>query len=60
MACWAITSRLRDDNLLALHLRVLLPPGEAHQDLQVNLKLATPLTLTGLNQLWVADINLLD
>ena len=48
---------MRDDNLLAVQrLRAFVTTTEAQHDLEVYLDLASRLTLTGRNQLWVADI----
>jgi putative transposase len=47
---------LREDNLLAVQPRAFVVTTDAHHDLEVYLNLASRLTLTGINQLWVADI----
>jgi putative transposase len=47
---------MREDNLLAVQPRAFVVTTEAQHDLEVYLNLASRLTLTGLNQLWVADI----
>jgi putative transposase len=47
---------MRDDNLLAVQPRAFVATTDAQHDLEVYLNLASRLTLTGLNQLWVADI----
>jgi putative transposase len=47
---------MREDNLLAIQPRAFVVTTEASHDLEVYLNLASRLTLTGLNQLWVADI----
>ena len=47
---------LRADNLLAVQPRAFVVTTEAQHDLEVYLNLASRLTLTGINQLWVADI----
>ena len=47
---------MRADNLLAVQPRAFVATTEAHHDLEVYLNLASRLTLTGMNQLWVADI----
>ncbi len=47
---------MRQDNLLAVQPRAFVVTTEAQHDLEVYLNLARRLTLTGLNQLWVADI----
>jgi len=47
---------MRADNLLAIQPRAFVVTTEAQHDLEVYLNLARRLTLTGINQLWVADI----
>ena len=47
---------MREDNLLAVQPRAFVTTTNAHHDLEVYLNLASRLTLTGLNQLWMADI----
>jgi len=47
---------MREDNLLAIQPRAFVVTTEAQHDLEVYLNLASRLTLTGINQLWVADI----
>lgn len=47
---------MREDNLLAVQPRAFVVTTEAQHDLEVYLNLASRLTLTGINQLWVADI----
>ena len=47
---------MRADNLLAVQPRAFVVTTEAQHDLEVYLNLARRLTLTGINQLWVADI----
>ena len=47
---------MRDDNLLAVQPRAFVVTTDAQHDLEVYLNLASRLTLTGINQLWVADI----
>ena len=49
---------MRDDNLLAMQPRAFVVTTDAQHDLEVYLNLASRLTLTGMNQLWVADIDL--
>ena len=46
---------MREDNLLAIHPRAFVVTTDAQHDLEVYLNLARRLTLTGINQLWVAD-----
>jgi putative transposase len=45
-----------EDNLLAVQPRAFVVTTDADHDLEVYLNLASRLTLTGINQLWVADI----
>ena len=47
---------MREDNLLAVQPRAFVVTIDAQHDLEVYLNLARRLTLTGMNQLWVADI----
>ena len=47
---------LREDNLLCLRRRKFVVTTDARHDLQVYLNLARTLKLTGINQLWIADI----
>ena len=47
---------MRADNLLAVQPRAFVVTTDADHDLAVSLNLASRLTLTGMNQLWVADI----
>jgi transposase InsO family protein len=47
---------MREDNLLAVQPRAFVVTTDAQHDLEVYLNLAHRLTLTGVNQLWVADI----
>jgi putative transposase len=47
---------MREDNLLALGRRKLVRTTESKHSLPVHLNLAGRMKLTGLNQLWVADI----
>jgi transposase InsO family protein len=47
---------LREDNLLAVQPRVFVVTTDSHHDLEVYLNLASRMKLTGINQLWVADI----
>jgi len=47
---------MRTDNLLAVRFRKFVLTTDAQQDCQVYVNLATRLTVTGANQLWVADI----
>lgn len=47
---------MREDNLLAVQPRAFVATTDSQHELEVYLNLANRLTLTGLNQLWVADI----
>ncbi|MGZ9151648.1 MAG: IS3 family transposase, partial [Nitrospira sp.] len=47
---------MREDNLLAVQPQAFVVTTDAQHDLEVYLNLASRLTLTGINQLWVADI----
>jgi transposase InsO family protein len=47
---------MREDNLLAVQPRAFVVTTDAQHDLEVYLNLARRLTVTGINQLWVADI----
>jgi transposase InsO family protein len=47
---------MREDNLLAIRYRRFILTTDAQHDCQVYLNLAARMTLTGVNQLWVADI----
>lgn len=47
---------MREDNLLAVQPRAFVVTTDAQHALEVYLNLARRLTLTGINQLWVADI----
>ena len=47
---------MREDNLLAVHPRAFVVTTDSPHDLEVYVNLASRLTLTGINQLWVADI----
>ena len=47
---------MREDNLLAVQPRTFVVTTQAQHDLEVYLNLAPRLRLTGINQLWVADI----
>lgn len=47
---------MREDHLLAVQPRAFVVTTDAQHDLEVYLNLARRLTLTGINQLWVADI----
>jgi putative transposase len=47
---------MREDNLLAIRYRKYVLTTESQHDCQVYVNLAARMTLTGVNQLWVADI----
>jgi transposase InsO family protein len=47
---------MREDNLLAVQPRTFVVTTDAAHDLEVFLNLARRMKLTGINQLWVADI----
>jgi transposase InsO family protein len=46
---------MREDTWLAVHPRAFVVTTTSDHDLEVSLHLASRLTLTGMNQLWVAD-----
>ena len=58
--CWVNHKRvvrlMREDNLLAVQPRAFVVTTDSDHALEVALNLASRLTLTGMNQLWVADI----
>jgi transposase InsO family protein len=47
---------MRGDNLLAVRFRKFVLTTDSQHDCQVYMNLAARMTLTGINQLWVADI----
>jgi transposase InsO family protein len=47
---------MREDNLLAVQPRAFVVTTDSHHELEVYLNLAGRMKLTGINQLWVADI----
>jgi putative transposase len=47
---------MREDNLLAVQPRAFVVTTDSQHDLEVYLNLARRMKLTGINQLWVADI----
>jgi len=47
---------LREDNLLAIRHRKYILTTDSQHDCQVHLNLAARMTLSGVNQLWVADL----
>ena len=50
---------MREDNLLAVQPRAFVATTESDHELEVYLNLASRMQLTGMNQLWVADITYL-
>jgi putative transposase len=50
---------MREDNLLAIQPRAFVVTTDTQHDLAVYLNLASRMTRTGVNQLWVADITYL-
>jgi putative transposase len=51
-----VSRLMREDNLLAVQPRAFVVTTDSNHDLDVYLNLASRMTVTGLNQLWVADI----
>jgi len=47
---------MREDNLLAVQPKAFVATTDSQHDLKVHLNLARRMTLTGINQLWIADI----
>lgn len=47
---------MRNDNLLAVRFRKFILTTDSRHECEVRLNLAARMTLTGINQLWVADI----
>jgi len=47
---------MREDNLLAVQPKAFVTTTDSHHALEVYLNLARRMTLTGMDQLWVADI----
>ena len=47
---------MREDNLLAVQPRSFVVTTDSHHELEVYLNMARRMKLTGINQLWVADI----
>jgi len=47
---------MREDNLLAVQPKAFMVTTDSNHDLEVYLNLASRMKLTGVNQLWVADI----
>jgi transposase InsO family protein len=55
-----VVRMMREDNLLAVQPRSFLVTTDSNHKLEVYLNLARRLKLTGVNQLWVADITYID
>jgi hypothetical protein len=51
-----VSRLMREDNLLAMQPRAFVVTTDSKPELEVYLNLASRLKLTGINQLWVADI----
>ena len=51
-----VSRLMREDNLLAVQPRAFVVTTDSDHDFEVYLNLASRMKLTGLNQLWVADI----
>lgn len=51
-----VLSIMRTDNLLALRFRKFILTTDSQHECQVSLNLAARMSLTGINQLWIADI----
>jgi putative transposase len=51
-----VSRLMREDNLLAVQPRAFVVTTDSKHELEVYLNLARRLKLTGINQLWVADI----
>jgi putative transposase len=51
-----VARMMREDNLLAVQPRTFRVTTDSAHDLEVFLNLACRMTLTGINQLWVADL----
>jgi transposase InsO family protein len=51
-----VARMMRDDNLLAIQPRRFVVTTNSNHKLEVYLNLASRMKLTGINQLWVADI----
>src|SRR5258705_2313884 len=47
---------IREDNLLAVQPRAFVVTKDSRHELEVYLNLASRMKLTGMNQLWIADI----
>ena len=51
-----VARMMREDNLLAVQPRSFRTTTDSAHDLEVYVNLASRMTLTGINQLWIADI----
>ena len=51
-----VSRLMREDNLLAMQPRAFVVTTDSRHELEVYLNLASRMKLTGINQLWVADI----
>ena len=51
-----VARMMREDNLLAVQPRAFVVTTDSDHELEVHLNLAKRMKLTGINQLWVADI----
>ena len=51
-----VSRLMREDNLLAVQPRAFVVTTDSSHELEVHLNLASRMKLTGVNQLWVADI----
>lgn len=51
-----VLATMRTDNLLAVRYRKFIITTDSRHDCQVYLNLSARLTLTGINQLWIADL----
>jgi transposase InsO family protein len=51
-----VSRLMREDNLLAVQPKAFVVTTDSAHELEVYLNLASRMTLTGTNQLWVADI----
>lgn len=54
--CKRVQRLMQEDNLVALQRRAYVVTTDSQHELEVYLNLASRLQLTGINQLWVADI----
>ena len=48
---------MAEDNLLAVRARAFVVTTNSHHEFEIHLNLAGRMKLTGINQLWVADIS---